>query len=96
MLVWVRSKPYRREALLGLGAQLAGHRYHSVIRGTEGRAVPVEGKQQMMRQGSWEGPPSLHGVGVLRKISRKKRLSGAMSYQERTTAGAYRTPPADL
>jgi hypothetical protein len=36
--------------LLGLGAQLAGHRHHPVIRGTEGRAVTVEGKQQMMRQ----------------------------------------------
>ena len=36
--------------LLGLGAQLAGHRHHLVIRGTAGRAVTVEGKQQMMRQ----------------------------------------------
>jgi hypothetical protein len=51
--------------LLGLGAQLAGHRHHSVIRGPEGRAVPVEGKQQMMRHGPWQGPPSLHDVGVL-------------------------------
>ena len=35
---------------LGLCAQLACHRHHPVIRGTEGRAVTVEGKQQMMRQ----------------------------------------------